>query len=75
MSELVLFKWILVVFLTEKKIQYSLRTVLILTTYHTTFSQYPHDSFLKCRHILGGRYDIECDAIDINMPAKHIDVH
>lgn len=37
---------------------------------HCMFSQYPHDSFWKCRHILGGRYDIECDDIDINMPAN-----
>lgn len=38
---------------------------------HCAFSQYPHDSFWKCRHILGGRYDIECDGIDIKMPEKY----
>lgn len=32
---------------------------IIHTTYHTAFSRYPHDSLWKCRHILGGRYDIE----------------
>lgn len=37
---------------------------------HCAFSQYPHESFWKCRHILGGRYDIECDGIDIKMPEK-----
>ena len=39
---------------------------------HYTLSQYPHDSFWKCWNILGGRHDIECDDIDISMPAKNL---
>lgn len=37
---------------------------------HCAFSQHSHESSWKCRHILGGRNDIECDDIDITVPAK-----